>query len=93
MAEPIYKDIKDVPKWYRPAVQKLLDADLINGGTPKEQNATDVNLTETQAKLCHLFVNYVDKAVGRTPKEWAKPIQEVLTDALNDAIEKLKEFE
>lgn len=93
MAEPIYKDIKDVPKWYRPAVQKLLDADLINGGTPKEQNATDVNLTETQAKLCHLFVNYVDKAVGRTPKEWAKPIQEALTDAFNDAIEKLKEFE
>lgn len=65
MAEPIYKDIKDVPEWYRSAVQKLLDAELINGGTPKEVNATDVNLTETQARLCHLFVNYVDMVTGR----------------------------
>lgn len=65
MAEPIYKHIQDVPEYWRAAVQKLLDADLINGGTPKEADAEDVNLTQTQAKLCHLFVNYVDMVTGR----------------------------
>lgn len=65
MAEPIYKDIKDVPEYWRESVQKLLDADTLNGGTPKEQNATDVNLTQTEAKLCHLFVTYVDEVTGR----------------------------
>lgn len=65
MAEPVYKDINDVPEWYRPAVQKLLDVDAINGGTPKNVSATDVNLTQTEARLCHLFVTYVDKVAGR----------------------------
>ena len=65
MAEPVYKDINDVPEWFRPAVQKLLDVDAINGGTPKNVSATDVNLTQTEARLCHLFVTYVDKVTGR----------------------------
>lgn len=60
MAEPIYKDVKDVPDYWRASVQKLLDAQLINGGTPADVNPTDVNLTRTEAKLCHLFVTYVD---------------------------------
>lgn len=65
MAEPVYKNIEDVPDYWRDAVQKLLDTETLNGGTPKEISATDVNLTHTEAKLCHLFVSYVDKAVGR----------------------------
>lgn len=64
MAEPIYKDINDVPESWRPNVNKLLETGTINGGTPDDVNPTDVNLTKTEAKLCHVFVKYVDKVVG-----------------------------
>lgn len=65
MAEPEYADIKDVPSWWQKEVDALLKAKTIDGGTPEEKNATDVNLTKTEAKMAALFVrfviNYVDK--------------------------------
>lgn len=61
MAETVYKDIKDVPSWWRDEVQQLLDMGAIDGGTDREQNATDVNLTATEAKLCAIFVRALNK--------------------------------
>lgn len=57
----VYKDIKDVPSWWRDEVQQLLDMGAIDGGTPREKNATDVNLTATEAKLCAIFVRALNK--------------------------------
>ena len=61
MAETIYKDIQDVPDYWRDEVQQLLDMGAIDGGTDREQNATDVNLTATEAKLCAIFVRALNK--------------------------------
>ena len=57
----VYKDIKDVPSWWRDEVRQLLDMGAIDGGTPREKNATDVNLTATEAKLCAIFVRALNK--------------------------------
>ena len=57
----VYKDIKDVPSWWRDEVQQLLDMGAIDGGTPREKNATDINLTATEAKLCAIFVRALNK--------------------------------
>lgn len=65
MVEPTYAHINDVPDYWRNSVQKLLDAQLINGGTPYDVDPTDVNLTRTEAKLCHLFVTYADMIASK----------------------------
>jgi len=57
----VYKDIKDVPEYWRGEVQQLLDMGVIDGGTDRDKCATDVNLTETEAKLCAIFVRAMEK--------------------------------
>lgn len=61
---PLYADISDVPIWWQPMVQELLDSDILNGGTPREVSATDVNLTQDTIKACVLMKLYVDQQLG-----------------------------
>lgn len=61
---PIYHDIKDVPAYWRPHIQKLLDAGILNGGTPEDVNPTDVNLTLDTIKGIVLMMPYVDMNRG-----------------------------
>lgn len=67
-----YRDISNVPSWWRNTIQTLLDEDVINGGTDKSVNATDVNLTYTEAKLCAIMVRYVDKKFDKLLEEIKK---------------------
>ena len=47
---PVYKDLKDVPEYWRPAASALLDAGAVNGGTPVEVCATDLHLRKETLK-------------------------------------------
>lgn len=57
----VYKDIQDVPEYWRGEVQQLLDMGVIDGGTDRGKCATDVNLTATEAKLCAIFTRAMNK--------------------------------
>lgn len=61
---PLYAGISDVPIWWQPMVQELLDKDILNGGTPRDINATDVNLTEDTVKACILMKLYIDQKLS-----------------------------
>lgn len=61
---PLYADISDVPIYWQPMVQELLDRDILNGGTPREVNATDVNLTQDTIKACVLMKLYIDQKLS-----------------------------
>lgn len=41
---PFIRTIDDVPDWMKPEVRKLLDAEIINGGTVKAINPDDINM-------------------------------------------------
>lgn len=41
---PMVKDLADVPDYWKETAVQLLDTGVVNGGTPKEENATDLNL-------------------------------------------------
>ncbi|HHT17909.1 MAG TPA: M15 family metallopeptidase [Papillibacter sp.] len=41
---PFIRTFGDVPDWMKPEVRKLLDAEIINGGTPKAENPDDINM-------------------------------------------------
>lgn len=41
---PTYKDLKDVPEYWKSIATKLLDQNIVNGGTSSSVNATDLNL-------------------------------------------------
>ncbi len=71
-----YGDIKDIPDWWEGQIQQLLKEGSINGGTPEEVNATDVNLTYTEAKICAIMVKHVDKRVEALLKQIQKMIKE-----------------
>lgn len=47
---PIYKDLENVPDYWRGAAAMLLDAGAINGGTSAEVNATDLNIRRETLK-------------------------------------------
>lgn len=40
----LYRDLKDLPDYWYNIFESLLEDDIINGGTSKEQNPTDINL-------------------------------------------------
>ena len=54
-----YEHVQDVPSWWRGEIQQLLDADAVNGGTPREKDAEDVNLTQAEAKILAVAVRFV----------------------------------
>lgn len=58
-ANPVYKDLKDVPAYWQDAAKSLLDAGAVNGGTPAEVNATDLNLRAETLKAAVVAVQYV----------------------------------
>lgn len=61
---PLYADISEVPIYWQPMVQELLERDILNGGTPREVDATDVNLTQDTIKACVLMKQYIDQKLN-----------------------------
>ena len=57
---PVYKDVTDVPEYWRPTAEAMLAAGAINGGTPAEVNATDVNIRKETLKAAVVAVAYHD---------------------------------
>lgn len=57
---PLFADISDVPIFWQPMLQELLNRDILNGGTPRDVNATDVNLHQDTVKAVVLMKMYVD---------------------------------
>ncbi len=57
---PVYKDLKDVPKYWQPTAAALMDAGAINGGTPAEVCATDLNLRKETLKAVVVSAMYHD---------------------------------
>lgn len=60
----IYKDIQDVPAYWREDMQELLDLGCVNGGTPADVCDTDLNLTEDCVKAVVIIKSYVDAKYG-----------------------------
>lgn len=58
---PVYRDIKDVPEYWRPIAQKLLDEEAINGGTERDVCDTDVNLRAETLKAAVIAVRFHEK--------------------------------
>ena len=57
---PVYQDLKDVPDYWRSTAAALLDAGVVNGGTPAEVCATDLNLRRETLKAAVVAVMYHD---------------------------------
>ncbi len=55
---PVYADIKDVPDYWQPIAQKLLDEEAINGGTERDICDTDVNLRAETLKAAVIAVRF-----------------------------------
>ena len=55
---PVYKDVSDVPEYWRPTAEAMLAAGAINGGTPAEECATDVNIRKETLKAAVVAVMY-----------------------------------
>ena len=66
---PVYAGIKDVPSFWQPSIQELLDMDILNGGTSKEVNPADVNLSRDTIKAIVLMKAYIDKKYGGEKNE------------------------
>lgn len=65
-ANPVYKDLKDVPSYWRAAAAAMLDAGVVNGGTPAEVCATDLNLRKETLKAAVVAIAYHEaKEAGR----------------------------
>ena len=62
---PVYKDLTDVPEYWRPAASALLDAGAVNGGTSAEVCATDLNLRKETLKAAVVAVAYHDAQAGK----------------------------
>ena len=62
--------LADIP-WggVRKTIQKLLDADAINGGTPKEQDATDINMNLEDVRVMAVITSYIDKRIDAIREE------------------------
>ena len=61
---PNYPVITDVPAYWRPAIQELIDMDIINGGTDNAVNDKDVNLTKDTIKAIVIMKAYIDAKYG-----------------------------
>lgn len=57
---PVYKDVSDVPEYWRQTAEAMLAAGAINGGTPAEVCATDVNIRKETLKAAVVAVMYHD---------------------------------
>ena len=59
--QTVYGDVKDIPDYWEGDIQKLLDLGVIDGGTPAEKNANDVNLSRTEAKVLVVVLRILRK--------------------------------
>lgn len=57
---PVYKDLKDVPKAWKPAAEALLESGAVNGGTAAEVCATDLNFRKETLKAAIIAAKYHD---------------------------------
>jgi len=57
---PTYADLVDVPDYWQKPVKAMLDAGAINGGTPAEENPTDVNIRRETLKAAVIATMYHD---------------------------------
>ena len=57
---PIIKDLADVPSYWKEIAAKLLETGAVNGGTSKEENATDLNLRRETLKAIAVATLYHD---------------------------------
>lgn len=55
---PVIQDIKDVPDYWQPIAQKLLDEEAINGGTERDVCDTDVNLRAETLKAAVIAARF-----------------------------------
>ncbi len=55
---PVYKELKDVPEYWKQTAAELLDAGVVNGGTPAEVCATDLNLRKETLKAVVVAAMY-----------------------------------
>lgn len=78
---PLYADIKDVPTYWQPIIQRFLDMDVLNGGTPRDVNATDVNLHQDTVKAIVLLERYIEKRIAEGIAEALKTVQTPATIA------------
>ena len=62
---PVYQDLKDIPEYWRPTAAALLDAGAVNGGTPAEVCATDLNLRKETLKAAVVAVMYHEAREGK----------------------------
>ena len=62
---PVYKDLKDVPEYWRQTAAALLDAGAVNGGTSAEVCATDLNIRKETLKAAVVAVMYHDAREGK----------------------------
>lgn len=59
-ANPVYRDLRDVPAYWRDAAMSLLETGAVNGGTPMEVSATDLNLRQETLKAAIIAVLYTN---------------------------------
>lgn len=62
---PVYKDLKDVPEYWKPTAAALLEAGAVNGGTPVEVCETDLNLRKETLKAVVVAATYHDAREGK----------------------------
>lgn len=62
---PVYKDLKDVPEYWKPTAAALLEAGAVNGGTSAEVCATDLNLRKETLKAVVVAATYHDAREGK----------------------------
>lgn len=61
---PIYHDLKDVPAYWQDYAEALLNTGAVNGGTPEEVCATDLNLRRETLKAVAVAAMYHDAREG-----------------------------
>lgn len=61
---PIYHDLKDVPAYWQDYAKALLNTGAVNGGTPEEVCATDLNLRKETLKAVVVAAMYHDAREG-----------------------------
>jgi hypothetical protein len=57
---PTYKDLSDVPSWWKEDARKLLSSGVVDGGTPATENATDLNIKAETLKAAIIACRYAD---------------------------------
>ena len=58
-ADPVYKDLKDVPLYWQVDVEKMLKSGAINGGTA--DNKTDINLKRSVLQAAIIATRHADR--------------------------------